>query len=38
MYIGPSTEEPPTPNPPMKRNTTSACQFQATAQPRPEIR
>src|SRR6266481_5439279 len=38
MYIGPSTEEPPTPNPPMKRKTTRAYQSQARAQPKPEIR
>src|SRR5208337_2669040 len=38
MYIGPSTEEPPMPRPPMKRATTSAGQFHAKAQPRAEIR
>ncbi len=38
MYMGPSTEEPPTPNPPMKRKATKADQFHAMAQPRPETR
>ena len=38
MYMGPSTDEPPTPSPPMKRKATRAYQFQAKAQPRPEIK
>ena len=38
IYMGPSTEEPPIPKPPMKRKKTRAYQFQAKAQPREEIR
>src|SRR5712664_3575700 len=38
MYIGPSTDEPPMPRPPMKRKRTSVLQFQAKAQPRAETR
>ena len=38
MYMGPSTEEPPMPRPPIKRKKTSADQFQANAQPRAETR
>ena len=33
MYIGPRTDEPPMPSPPMKRNNKTALQFQANAQP-----
>src|SRR5436853_795995 len=37
MYIGPRTEDPPIPNPPIRRNRTSEYQFHATAQPTAEI-
>src|SRR5271168_1468147 len=33
MYIGPSTDDPPIPSPPIKRDTSSAGQFHANAQP-----
>src|SRR2546422_6841621 len=38
MYIGPRTEDPPIPSPPMKRNATSEGQFHAAAQPRAETK
>src|SRR5579884_2337353 len=38
MYIGPSTDEPPIPRPPMNRKSTSADQPQAKAQPKAEIK
>src|SRR5579875_695753 len=38
MYIGPSTEEPPTPSPPINRNTSSASQFHAIPHPTAEIK
>src|SRR5258708_1078427 len=38
IYMGPSTDEPPIPRPPMKRKRTSADQSHATAQPRAETR
>src|SRR5438445_2063521 len=37
MYIGPSTDDPPIPSPPTKRNRTREYQFQARAQPTDEI-
>src|SRR5580698_10306027 len=38
MYIGPITDEAPIANPPMARNTISAVQLQARAQPMEETR
>ena len=37
IYMGPSTDEPPIPSPPMKRKQTSEYQSQANAQPSAEI-
>lgn len=36
MYIGPRTEDPPMPRPPIKRKKINAGQFQANAQPSAE--
>ena len=38
MYIGPSTEEPPMPRPPMKRKATSEYQSHEKAQPMAEMK
>src|SRR5574340_1320539 len=38
MYMGPSTEEPPMPSPPTKRNNTSEFQPQAKPQPTAEMK
>src|ERR1700728_1949962 len=38
MYIGPNTDDPPTPRPPMNRKTNSAFQLHAIPQPSAEIR
>src|SRR5271157_1943551 len=38
MYMGPSTEEAPIPNPPMKRAPTNEYQSKANAQPSAEIK
>src|SRR5881275_2681415 len=38
IYIGPSTDDPPIPSPAKNRNSTSADQFHARAQPSAETR
>ena len=38
MYMGPSTDEPPMPRPPMKRKKITEYQSQAKAQPSAETR
>src|ERR1700761_5897671 len=38
MYMGPRTDEPPTPRPPIKRKSSSESQFHARPQPSAEMR